>query len=228
MVSSTRERLARPSSAVSAADRRVRELCASQTRTAPHRWFARGPTPSACSSSAAPPPDGLPIIGGRRPSPGLVGLRSCSLLPGLEATGNDPQARVRQGALHAFESNVGLRIARRNLRHEMEPLVLDLSAGHGHGTRATRRADLSRCERVAALDGLRVNAAQIVRERAERRRLGAEALQLRVMPVTVRATPEHRLRQESFSPQRDQTASVEVLRMHGPQTHMVPEPAKRP
>ena len=150
----------------------------------------------------------------------LVGQRSCAFLPGLDVTGNDPKDRVRPGALHTFETSVGLRIARRELRHEMKPLVLELPSGHSDRTSATRRADLACCERVATMDGLRVDAAKVVRDRAERRRLSAESLQLRVTLVTVRASPEHRLRQERFSPQRHEPASVEVLRMHGPETHV--------
>jgi len=41
-----------------------------------------------------------------------------------------------------------------------------------------------------------------------------------VMQVAVRATPEHRLRQEPFSPQGNEPARVEVFRMHRPETHM--------
>jgi len=100
------------------------------------------------------------------------------------------------------------------------PLVLDLSARHGDETEAARWTDLSRRERVAAMDGLRMNAAKIIRDRAERRRLSAESLQLRVMQITGRAPSEHRLRQEPFSPQGDEPAGVEILGVHGPETQV--------
>lgn len=157
-----------------------------------------------------------PIKWGVFPAHHLRGLRhprSCSSLPGLDATGNDPKDRVRLGALYASKSNVALRIAQRELRHEVTPLVLELSAGHGDRTGATRRTDLSRGELVATLDGFFVHAAKIVRDRPERRRLSAKSLQLWVVEVSLRAPPEHRLRQEPFSPQGHQPAGVEVLRM---------------
>ena len=114
--------------------------------------------------------------------------------------------------------NSGSRLA--SFARDMTPLMVDLAASHGDDARALRQVNLPPRERVAATHSLRVNAPKIVSNRAKRRRLSAESFQLWVTQVTVRATPEHSLSQEPFPPQSHKPASVEVLRMHGPETHL--------
>jgi hypothetical protein len=66
----------------------------------------------------------------------------------------------------------------------------------------------------------RANASKVLSERTYRRHLRAKSVQLRVMQVAAGVSPQHCLRQESLSPQRDETAGVKILGVYGPQAHV--------
>ena len=50
----------------------------------------------------------------------------------------------------------------------------------------------------------------------------SKALELWVMAVSFRRALEHSAREQAFSPERDQTLGVEVLRMKCPEAHPAP------
>ena len=141
-------------------------------------------------------------------------------LPCLDVTRDEAKRLVRLWATYACQLTVSLGITEGQFRHQVTPLVSQLPASDRDEARAMRGTDLPHRKRVAATDRLGVNTTKIVRHRAKRRRLGAESLQLWVMHVAVRATPQHRLRQERFPPQGHKPTSVEVLRMHRPEPHV--------
>ena len=118
-------------------------------------------------------------------------MKSCDsrpLLPCLNITGHDSEQRVRLRPPYDFKSIAQCWIADRELRQKMIPLMHELTARDCDVTKASRSTDLPRCKRVAATRGVRVNATKILRDRAKRRNLSAESMQLRVMRVPVRAT----------------------------------------
>ncbi len=127
--------------------------------------------------------------------------------------------------LHEFKSTVHSGIANRQLRHQMIPLMLNLPAAYRDEPSATRATDLTPGERVPATRALRMDPAKIVGERAKRGRLSSESFQLRVVQVPIRLTSEYGLGQEPFSPQCDKPSSIEVFRMHGPETHSSAHPS---
>jgi hypothetical protein len=141
------------------------------------------------------------------------------LLPGLDIAGHNSEQRVRLRPLYDFQSIVQRWIADCELRQQMIPLVQELTARNCDVTNASRPTDLPRCKRVSATRAVRVNATKILRDRATRRHLSAESMQLRVLRVSVRAKAQYGLRQERLPPQRNEAAGVEVLGMHGPQPH---------
>ena len=56
-------------------------------------------------------------------------------------------------------------------------------------------------------------------EGAVRIGMGAEAFELRVIPVSLCGAAEHLLREKRFSPQGDESFRVQVARVEGPETH---------
>jgi hypothetical protein len=106
------------------------------------------------------------------------------------------------------------------LATEMLPFVEELPLRLGDARDGGSRCDdASRVERVAARGGLIRNGPQVGGDGFHGVGRGAKALQLRVPRVAARATEEHRLREEGLSPEGDEAGSVEMTRMHSPETH---------
>ena len=109
--------------------------------------------------------------------------------------------------------------AHAQLRQQMPPFVLELSARLDQPPRRAARAQFPAVEAVAAALGLGVNAGQIGIDRGDRIGMGAEAHELRVAAVAARAALEHPPGEQRFAPERDQPARVEVAGMNGPEPH---------
>jgi hypothetical protein len=110
------------------------------------------------------------------------------------------------------------RIAARQLRAQVPPLVVELAARHADATAAARAVDLPR-ERVTASGRFLVHGAEVGRDGPERAGLRAEPAQLRMTAVTPRSPAQHGLGEQRFAPQSHQAAPVEVPRMQRPDPH---------
>lgn len=71
---------------------------------------------------------------------------------------------------------------------------------------------------VTAIHGLFMHASQVLGNEPDRRVL-PKAEKLRVMNVAIRLSAEHGLGKQSFPPQSNKSACVEVLRMQAPDSH---------
>jgi len=131
----------------------------------------------------------------------------------LDAAAHHAKHRVRQRALHLAQLGQPLRIADSKFLEQMGPFEVELSTRNGDATRRPRPTDFLRRKAIAARRSLFVNGAQILSNATDGRRVCAKLKQLRVMSVTLRAAPEHRLRKKRFAPEGYQSASVEVLRV---------------
>lgn len=98
------------------------------------------------------------------------------------------------------------------------PFELDLPARNRQAVGRPRTTDLGAIKLVTAIHGLFVHASQVLGNEPDRRVL-PKAEQLRVMNVAIRLSPEHGLGKQSFPPQSNESASVEVLRMQAPDSH---------
>ena len=86
------------------------------------------------------------------------------------------------------------------------PFEVELTTGHEKLPFRSCPTQLVEPEPVAALNRFGVDAAQVVGHRSDRRRLAAESRKLGMMPVAARPASEHRLCQQSLSPEGDQAS----------------------
>jgi hypothetical protein len=101
----------------------------------------------------------------------------------------------------------------------MSPLVFELAARDPDAPGTARTGDPLRLELVAAPRSFLLHRVQVRGDAPERRQVGPESGQLRVMPVSLRPAPKHRLRQQALAPQRDQAAAVQISWVEGPDSH---------
>src|SRR5690349_19162832 len=125
---------------------------------------------------------------------------------------------MRLGHDHARHAPKRRRVPRAQLGLEVLPLVPQLSVRELDRAGDTDARQLRFIEPVAAAPPLGCNFAQVQRDQP---RLASEALQLRMTRVAARAAGEHRLREQTLAPERDQPLRVEILRMHRPEAHQV-------
>jgi hypothetical protein len=78
---------------------------------------------------------------------------------------------------------------------------------------AAATGDFCRVKTVTPPRGFCMNNAQIRCDRFHGRSRASEAQQLGMAGVTPRLTSENRLREERFSPERDQPAGIQVFRV---------------
>jgi len=119
----------------------------------------------------------------------LLGSGSRPFLPCLDVPGHEAKRWVWLWMTYMGKLNVSRRITDCQLRQQVTPLVYQLAARHCDNTRSMPWANLPRRKRVAATYRLGVNTTKVVCNRANRRALSAESLQLWVMQIAVRATP---------------------------------------
>jgi hypothetical protein len=121
---------------------------------------------------------------------------------------------------------IQIRVARTKLPEQMAPLVLELAGCAWDRCDRTHRADFGAIEGVSASSGLEPYRSEIGIDRAARRGVLAEPLQLRMMPVAPGLAAQYRARQQPFPPKGDETLRVQIMRMYRPQAH-VPDGASR-
>ena len=126
---------------------------------------------------------------------------------------------MRLWALDLAELGDPLRIAAAQFLQQVLPFALELTARNGETATCSRRSDPRGREAVAAICCVLMNAAQILTDAANRRRVRAKPKQLRVMLVALCLAPEHGLREERFPPESNQALGVEILRMKTPDPH---------
>jgi hypothetical protein len=91
---------------------------------------------------------------------------------------------------------------------EMRPFILELPISASDPARPLRAADLATVEAVTTPIRLFDDATKISRKASDRRLLLAEPQQLRVTYIPLRPAPQHGLRKEAFSPERDEAARI--------------------
>lgn len=106
------------------------------------------------------------------------------------------------------------------LRQQVLPLEVELPLRDPDSGNRPDRSDLASVEVVSARCGFVMNRPEIGIDRQTRRWMVEEALELRVMPVAARFTPEHGTREQCFAPQGDQPLRVEISRVKRPETHV--------
>jgi len=122
-------------------------------------------------------------------------------------------------ALDLAQLHEPLRIAAAQFLQQMLPFALELTARNGETTTRARRSDPLGREAVAAICCVLMNAAQILTDATNRRRVRAKPKELRVMLVAPRSASEHGLREKRFPPESNQALGVEILRMKTPDPH---------
>ena len=150
----------------------------------------------------------------------LCGLPwSLRTLPVGDRSSRDREALVRARLLCALGSPAG-GVADLELAEQVSPLVLQLSGRDGHRRVSARSvSDLRSVEPISALAGLVEDTGEIAVECGQGARSSAEARQLRMVVVAARAAGEYRPSQQTLSPERHQTAGIEMTRMNGPEPH---------
>src|SRR5262245_33928601 len=120
---------------------------------------------------------------------------------------------MRLRATHLEKAFTPLRIANCQLCHQVIPLVMQLSARHRDDPGTPRGADLVTCKFITANARFRMHTTEIVRDRRNRRRLSPEALELWMVSIPLGLPAQHGLCEEPFSPQCDETATIEIFGM---------------
>ena len=112
-----------------------------------------------------------------------------------------------------------LRCASFELFAQVTPLEVDLASWHIDMSRGAARGDPGRIKPISTLDRFGVHSLEILGDERLRRGLGAKPRELGMMPVSFRRLSQNCLGEQSFSPQRDQPASIEMPGMNTPETH---------
>jgi len=107
------------------------------------------------------------------------------------------------------------------------PFELELAARNSETVGRSGATDLRSHEKVTAVQCLSVNAPQILGNETDRRRLLLKPKKLRMIDVSLRLSREYGLGKKTFTPQSNQSAGVEVLRMQAPDTHYYLSAAQR-
>lgn len=102
---------------------------------------------------------------------------------------------------------------------QMFPLVKQLPARLGQAAAGFRPGNLRSIEPVAASHGFGADFTQVAGDGGDRVVGGAEARELRMMPVAFGFSAQNFLRQQTFAPKRDEAAGVEIFRMQCPEAH---------
>lgn len=133
------------------------------------------------------------------------------------SSGDDTEERMRGGFRNSGLRGMTRGISRFQLAHQMPPLELQLSARRLEAAADALGCDFTGVEAVAARSGFGMHLAQVGGNACNRRRVRAKADQLGVASIPGGFSPEHRLRQEPFAPQRNQPAGVQIFRMEAPE-----------
>ena len=99
------------------------------------------------------------------------------------------------------------------------PFELELAARNSETAGRSGATDLRSHEKVTAVHGLSMNAPQVLGNETDGGRLLLKPTKLRTMDVSLRLSREYGLGKKTFTPQSNQSAGVEVLRMQAPDTH---------
>src|SRR5579862_8157607 len=102
---------------------------------------------------------------------------------------------MRLGRARTAPARVERGTAAAKFPHEVLPLVEELSAGGAQAPCTAGRAEFAPIEGVAARRGLGGDAAQVRVDRGARRRLAAEARQLRMMTIAPGRAAQHGARE---------------------------------
>src|SRR4051794_16938830 len=100
----------------------------------------------------------------------------------------------------------------------MLPFVSELSVAYFDRQRRFSAGQLRSIEVVAARIGL---VDYVMKVGSDGAGAIAKAFELRVIPIAARVAREHRLSEQSFAPERNETFRIEVLRMERPEAHAI-------
>ena len=103
----------------------------------------------------------------------------------------------------------------------MMPLQFELSGAYRDFGRQTSSGSvkLAFIERIVASSGFRMDGRKESTHGIQGENLFAEPLQLRVRTIAARFTAQHRLRQQSLSPQGNEALWIKIFGVQRPKTH---------
>jgi len=102
---------------------------------------------------------------------------------------------------------------------EVLPFVFDLARRNEDLSRLSSRRNPGAIEVISTISGFLLHRAQVAGNRSDRPRRLAEPDQLWVMAITNSLSLKYRLREQGFTPKRNKSARIEILRMKTPETH---------
>jgi hypothetical protein len=126
---------------------------------------------------------------------------------------------MRLGTPHVHQCHPSRTIATPQLTEQVPPLTEELPTCDADEAAIESPADTGRVEAIAAFLGFGVNVAQVFGDRARRPRTSTKSDELRMGRVSAPSATQHRLRQQRFTPERDETEGVEILGMNGLEAH---------
>jgi len=132
---------------------------------------------------------------------------------------DDAKQRMRPRPGDFFANGELLPVPPPEFLPEMAPFIEQLRAGFADRFGAGRPRDFRAVENVPAARRFGMDGSQVARDRGHRPALRAEAVELRMMPVTAGQSAQNLLRQQALPPQGDQPFGIEIFRVHGPQSH---------
>lgn len=96
---------------------------------------------------------------------------------------------------------------------QVRSLELQLTRGDRHPFGFRSRVDPGTIEPITAPLGFREHAPEIGADGGRGFRMGAESVQLRMMPVSPCDASEHALGEQGFAPERNEAPGIEIRRM---------------
>jgi hypothetical protein len=136
--------------------------------------------------------------------------------------GARPESKERMGA-GAHDGSNGAEVngtSPPQLAEQMTPFKLELTAGGDDRRDRARSAEFVGIKAITAACGLVVNDTEVSVDRRHGRRRPPEALELWMVAIPTGRSGEHCLREQSFAPEGDQAASVQIGRVNGPESHV--------
>ncbi len=108
------------------------------------------------------------------------------------------------------------------------PFELKLAARNGEIAGRSGATDLRSRKKVTAVHCLSVNTPQILGNETDGGTSLLKPKELRMMDISLRLSREYGLGKQAFTPQSNQPAGIEVLRMQTPDTHCYLLAVQRP
>lgn len=158
----------------------------------------------------------------RSPPPRSRRASAVSTLPRLQSAAHDTEQRMRQRARDAAKTPVVSRATLLQLTQQMLPFEVQLAVRTGKPGGCANWTDFAAVKCITSRLGFGQNPGQITIDGRARRGLLQEALQLRVVPVSLRLAAQHGSREKTFPPQRNQTLRVQIFWMQCPDAHQRP------